>query len=229
MDPQLMEQQSISINSIPDGGGRQMNNVNSLLNEIESDQNTINEVLGDIEKQSKSLQQDIALNRLMEERQNDVRPPNPFMQLQQQPQEEKPSNIPSNIMTQQPQVLEEEQLLNEIQENFDKLNKKPNFNKNDIDDEIDENLIIDDNKGFFSKIIDNINIFKNLDMYSIAYQLTIISIVYYIFNFIEIDLIITATLSSLFKTNLLMYRNSIGALTFAIILLIVVKLSSCFF
>lgn len=224
-----MEQQSISINSIPDGGGRQMNNVNSLLNEIESDQNTINEVLGDIEKQSKSLQQDIALNRLMEERQNDVRPPNPFMQLQQQPQEEKPSNIPSNIMTQQPQVLEEEQLLNEIQENFDKLNKKPNFNKNDIDDEIDENLIIDDNKGFFSKIIDNINIFKNLDMYSIAYQLTIISIVYYIFNFIEIDLIITATLSSLFKTNLLMYRNSIGALTFAIILLIVVKLSSCFF
>lgn len=227
MDPQLMEQQSISINSIPDGGGRQMNNVNSLLNEIESDQNTINEVLGDIEKQSKSLQQDIALNRLMEERQNDVRPPNPFMQLQQQPQEEKPSNIPSNIMTQQPQVLEEEQLLNEIQENFDKLNKKPNFNNNE-DNEIDENLIIDDNKGFFSKIIDNINIFKNLDMYSIAYQLTIISIVYYIFNFIEIDLIITATLSALFKTNLLMYRNSIGALTFAIILLIVIKLSICF-
>ena len=169
----------------------------------------------------------------MEERNNDIKPPmNSFMNPgngNERPHMEMSDNIsnkiPSNIGMQQPEILKEKLLMDDIQENFEKyqskqsLNNDHNNNNNNIED--DEDLIVSsNNKGIISKITNYFNnilsLFDSLSYTSILYTFIILTISYYIFHCVELDLIMTATLSYYSKNDLTDFRLIIGACTYAI-------------
>jgi len=229
MTQKLMTPQSISISSIPSDGRTQPN---SILDEIETDYNIAIEVLGEIKKQERAIENDIKMSQLMEERNNINSIPNQIMNPRQTEDEirrqsdeliknQHNSKIPATIMAQQPEVVEEERVLKDIQENFDKMNENMNSYN-----EIDEDDLLEDSQGFISKILDKLNIFSGIEFNigNILYSIGIITIVFYLFNLIEIGLIITATLTNFLKINLLGYRNIISALSFGIIYHLIEKM-----
>jgi len=220
MEAQL--QKSINIKSLPNNPEIYNQTNNELLEELNIDQNLTNEILNDIKKQEKSLQQDIAYNRMLEDRKLDVaQPTNPFVTpktdendinklMEQQNQHSVPqnsSNIPANILTQQPHLQEKPVVNNSpyVSENF--VDNKNNFNHDLIEEETSDSYI--------TSVLNYVKkIYKEL-LFTIIF--------FYLYQKIEVDLIATASLSSLIKVNLLSYQSYIGAIMFAVLYLIVKK------
>jgi hypothetical protein len=225
MDPQL--QKSINIKSLPNNPNLVNTQANQqLLEELNTDNNLTNEILSEIKKQEKSLQQDVAYNRLIEERQNDImKPDNPFTN----PHKNNTNNtdIPANIITQMPSInikqiqqndnnSDNNNIIEEEYTNIVKENTKKNKRIVPYDDDDDDDLIIDDNQeSYYMKFINYIKGLYKEFIYTCIF--------FFIFNLIEVDLIASASLSSLIKIDLIKYTKYIGAIVFTILYLICKK------
>lgn len=224
MESQL--QKSVNIKSLPNNPNLINNQANQqLLEELNIDNNLTNEILGEIKKQEKSLQQDLAYNRLIEERKNDImQPPNPF--TNPRANNELPSDeVPSNILTQQPSIATQENSNRPVDSPEDiegykeilksKKNKKVVEDFSDSDDDVDKDLIEDNSESYYTRFIKYISsIYKDF-IYTCLF--------YYIFTTFEVDLIASASLTSLTKINFIKYTKYIGAIIYTLLYMITKK------